>query len=76
MLAGRPVPSLEGRDVETVYAPQWYIQVAQIDGSLMAFDHPAFGAVGFAIPRAEVAGIVQVLSEHLRLPPGRPGVRN
>ncbi|KLK93208.1 hypothetical protein AA309_10210 [Microvirga vignae] len=76
MVNGRPVPPLEGRTIETVYAPRWYIQVAKIDGSLLAFDHPAFGAVGFVISRAEVAEIVQVLSEHLKLPPDRPSVRN
>ncbi|PVE26204.1 hypothetical protein DC522_00060 [Microvirga sp. KLBC 81] len=76
MLEGVPVPPLEGQDVETVYTPRCYIQVAKIDGSLIAFNHPAFGAVGFAVSRAEVADIVQVLSEHLKLPPDRPSVRN
>jgi hypothetical protein len=75
MIQGLPMQTLEGMSVETVYRPNWYIQVAKIDGSLLAFDHPAFGAVGFAIPREEVADIVKILKGHLLLPEGS-GKRN
>jgi len=70
MIAGHPVEPLEGRPVEVVVKPPWHVQVAHIDGSLLAFDHPAFGAVAFAIPRDHVAEIVRVLNEHLALPQG------
>jgi hypothetical protein len=53
--------------------PPWYIQVAQIDGSLLVFDQPAFGPVAFAIPRVDVSKIVKVLSAHLALPAGQQG---
>lgn len=76
MIHGLPIPPLEGMMIETVYRPNWYIQVAKIDGSLLAFDHPSFGAVGFAIPREEVTDIVQILKGHLVLPLDRPGARN
>jgi len=42
--------------------------VANIDGSLLAFDHPSCGPVAFAIPRNDISRIVQILSAHLALP--------
>jgi hypothetical protein len=68
MLEGLRVEPLNGRTVETIFDPMWYAQVAQIDGSLLAFDHPNYGPVAFAIPRDDVARIVQILSAHLALP--------
>ncbi len=68
MLGGSPAESLAGKTVETIYDPVWYAQVAQIDGSLLAFDHPNFGPVAFAIPRNDVGEIVRILSAHLALP--------
>lgn len=76
LLDGCPMIPLKGQEVRTVYHPNWYIQVAQIDGSLLAFDHPAFGAVGFAIPKSEVAEIVRILKEHLAMPLPRLEHRN
>jgi hypothetical protein len=68
MLEGLRVEPLDGKTVETITDPMWYAQVAQIEGSLVAFDHPAYGPVAFAIPRNDVAEIVRVLSAHLALP--------
>jgi hypothetical protein len=68
MIEGAQKQPLEGKTVETVVEPPWYIQVAQIDGSLLAFDHPSYGPLAYAIPRADVVRIVDVLSKHLVLP--------
>lgn len=73
MVEGLPAGALEGKSIRTVMDPNWYVQVAQIDGSLLAFDHPAYGPVGFAIPRKDVARIVKLLSAHLALPEDAPG---
>jgi hypothetical protein len=72
MVEGLPTGPLEGKSIRTVTEPNWYIQVAQIDGSLLAFDHPAYGPVGFAIPRKDVARIVKLLNAHLALPEAPP----
>ena len=72
MIAGTPAEPLEGKNVETIVDPMWHIQVAHIDGSTLAFDHPAFGPTAFALPRNDVAKIVRILSEHLALPPDQP----
>jgi hypothetical protein len=71
MMEGSRKQPLEGKNVETIIEPPWYIQVAQIDGSLLAFDHPAYGPLAFAISRDDVAKIVRVLSAHLSLPAGQ-----
>jgi hypothetical protein len=68
MLEGSRVEPLDGKTVKTVANPAWYVQVAQIDGSLLAFDHPDYGPVAFAISRNDVAEIVRILSAHLALP--------
>jgi hypothetical protein len=68
MVEGTRKQPLDGMTVGTVTEPPWYIQVAKIDGSLLAFDHPAYGPIAFAIPREDVARIVRTLSAHLALP--------
>ncbi|WP_201861501.1 hypothetical protein [Microvirga soli] len=68
MVVGTRKQSLDGQTVETVFSPPWYIQLAQIEGSLLAFDHPSYGPIAYAIPRGDVARIVEVLSAHLTLP--------
>jgi hypothetical protein len=42
MIVGSRKQTLDGQTVETVLEPPWYVQVATIDGSLLAFDHPAY----------------------------------
>jgi len=68
MIRGLPAEPLAGKTVETILDPVWYAQVAQIDGSLLAFDHPAYGPLAFALPRNDVAEIVRILGAHLALP--------
>jgi hypothetical protein len=68
MIRGLLAEPLAGKTVETILDPVWYAQVAQIDGSLLAFDHPAYGPLAFALPRNDVAEIVRILSAHLALP--------
>jgi hypothetical protein len=73
MVDGSKKQLLDGRTVETVINPPWYLQVASIDGSLLAMDHPSYGPLAFAIPRNDVAKIVQILNAHLALPVGQQG---
>ena len=63
---------LDGTTLGAVIEPPWYIQVAQIDGSLFAFDHPAYGLDAFATPRDDIVRIVRILSAHLALPAVQP----
>jgi hypothetical protein len=72
MLEGQRIEPLDGTTVNTIDNPMWYLQVAKIDGSLLAFNHPAYGPVAFAIPREDVAKIVGILTKHLALPVCQP----
>jgi len=72
MVEGTEKQALDGITVETVNDPPWHIQVAQFDGSLIAFDHPSYGPLAFAIHRTDVVNMVQVLTKHLQLPAGQP----
>ena len=67
MIRGLLAEPLAEKTVETILDPVWYAQVAQFDGSLLAFDHPNYGPVAFAISRDDVAKIVRVLNAHLAL---------
>ena len=73
MLEGQRIEPLDGKTVETITNPMWYIQVAKIDGSLLAFNHSAYGPIAFTIPRDEVAKIVGLLTNHLALPESQQG---
>ncbi|MBM6581230.1 hypothetical protein ILT44_13625 [Microvirga sp. BT689] len=72
MLEGKRIEPLDGTMVTTISNPMWYVQVAEIDGSLLAFNHPAYGPVAFALPREDVAKIVGILTNHLALPICQP----
>ena len=66
----RPPPQLWGKQIDCVFNARWHIQPEPLsEGSLISFFHPAFGPVGFVIPRDQVAEIVRTLSLHLELPP-------
>jgi hypothetical protein len=76
MVEGKPRTKMEGKEVRTIYGSGWYVQVAQIDGSLLAFDHPGFGPVAFALPRVEVTELVRLLNGHLAMPSPQSERRN
>jgi hypothetical protein len=66
MVAGRPMPSLQGQRVQTVLKPQWYIQPEPLsEGSVISFYHPGFGPVAFLVPREHVEAMVRLLTAHL-----------
>jgi hypothetical protein len=73
----KPPPQLWGKRIDCVFNARWHILPEPLsDGSLISFFHPAFGPVGFVIPRGQVEEIVRSLSHHLELPPPRRGRRN
>lgn len=69
MVDGLRAPPLEGETVFTVNDPPWFIQPAKIDGPLLAMHHPAFGPMGIALSRENVAEIVRLFKNYLALPP-------
>jgi hypothetical protein len=61
---------LTGARVDTVFDPRWLIQPDTLnEGSILAFYHPAFGPIGFSIPKDQVSNILRVLSRHQTIQP-------
>ena len=66
MMAKRPVPSMDGASIEPVFVTNWAVQPeALTEGSVIAFQHPAYGPVGFVLPPADAERIVRALGTHL-----------
>ena len=68
LVAGTAAPPLEGSNLNAAIGPRWLITPdARTDGSMLAFQHPAYGAVAAIFPRPEVEKIVRLLSNHLAI---------
>lgn len=61
-----PEPPMEQQQLKAVVNPRWLTRPeALTEGSLLAFQHPGYGPVGFALPAPEVERLVRALSSHL-----------
>lgn len=68
MVKNDPVPELEGQQIEAIINTKWHIQPGLIgEASVMCFQHPAFGPLGFAVPVGQVQEMVRLLSNHVAL---------
>lgn len=78
MLDKRPMPSMEGATFTPVYKTKWAVRPeALTEGSVIAFQHPAYGPVGFVLPPSDVEKVVRALTVHMgmvhsRERPGKP----
>jgi len=60
-----PVP-IEGAPLTPVFGTSWAVQPeALTEGSVIAFQHPAYGPVGFVLPPADTEKVVRALTTHL-----------
>ncbi len=61
MVQNLPIPPIEGVHFNPVFKTRWVVQPeALTEGSVIAFQHPAYGPVGFVLPASSC-----------RLPPSR-----
>ena len=68
MMAGQPAPPLESAAVQAVVNPPWRVQPeALTEGSMLAFQHPGFGALGFVLAAHDVEKVVRALTAHLAM---------
>ncbi len=66
MMARHPVPPMDGASIEPVFVTTWAVQPeALTEGSVIAFQHPAYGPVGFVLPPADAERVVRALGSHL-----------
>ncbi|WP_419730510.1 hypothetical protein [Lichenicola sp.] len=75
----RAVPPMEGASFTPIYKTKWTVQPeALTEGSIIAFQHPAFGPVGFVLPPADIEKVVRALTVHMGMvhsserAPGKP----
>lgn len=74
MLAPYPVPPIDGVPIKPVYKTNWTVQLeALTEGSMIAFQHPCYGPIGFVLPPADTERVVRTLTNHLGMvhPSGR-----
>src|SRR5579875_2413471 len=68
MISGQPAASLESGAVQAVVNPPWRVQPeALTEGSMLAFHHPGFGALGFVLKAPDVEKMVRALTNHLAM---------
>lgn len=73
VLASGQIPPLEGARIDCVINTRWFTQLEQLTGqTTLSFQHPAYGAVGFVIPRDQVAKLIGYLARHLAVVPPPP----
>lgn len=66
MLDARPVPPMENAVFSPVFKTRWMVQPeALTEGSVIAFQHPAFGPVGFVLPPTDTEKVVRALTVHM-----------
>jgi hypothetical protein len=77
MVAGQEIPDLEGQAIETAINTRWHIQPEPMtEGTALLFYHPAFGALGYLVPRDQIPLMVRRLADHLHIQPTTPGKPN
>jgi hypothetical protein len=68
IIAGKPIPPLEGQQIGAIFNTRWYIQAEMMNEcSALSFYHPGFGALGFLVPIEQVQEMVRLLTIHLNL---------
>ena len=68
LVANEPVPPITGAAINPVFATQWAVQPeALTEGSVIAFQHPAYGPVGFVLQAADAERVIRALTNHLAM---------
>ena len=68
-----PVPPIEGAHFNPVFKTQWAVQPeALTEGSVIAFQHPAYGPVGFVLPAPAIEKVVRALTVHMGMVHSQP----
>ncbi len=74
MMEKHPVPPIEGAHFNPVFKTQWVVQPeALTEGSVIAFQHPAYGPVGFVLPASTIEKVVRALTVHMGMVHSSPG---
>jgi len=65
LLEKQDVPKIEGAKFNPVYRTNWALQLdALTEGSLLAFQHPAYGPVGVVFTPSDAETVIKGLQRH------------
>ena len=74
LLEKRPPAPIEGARFAPVYKTNWALQIdALTEGSLLAFQHPAYGPVGFVFTPSDAEQLLRGLQKHRTMVHSQPG---
>ena len=77
MVQNLPVPPIEGAQFTPVFKTHWVVQPeAMTEGSVIAFQHPAYGPVGLVLQACAVEKVVRALTVHLGMVHSPAGERS
>jgi hypothetical protein len=66
LMSRHTIPPIEGSPVIPVFKTRWAVQPEALsEGSMIAFQHPAFGPIGLVLPPADIERVIRALSSHL-----------
>lgn len=68
MMQDRPRLPLEGQAVRATYAADWYVAPElQLGGSVLGFEHPWYGPLGFVVLPQHAAEIARLLAAQCQM---------
>lgn len=66
LMSKHNIPPIEGSPVVPVFKTRWAVQPEALsEGSMIAFQHPAFGPIGLVLPPPDIEKVIRALSAHL-----------
>ena len=66
LMSKHNIPPLEGSPVVPVFKTRWSVQPEALsEGSMIAFQHPAYGPIGLVLPPHDIEKVVRALTTHL-----------
>ncbi|CAI3922819.1 unnamed protein product [Commensalibacter communis] len=68
MADGKPIPDIKGAKIKPAYQTKWAIQKDKdTTGTLLAFQHPGYGAVGFVLSDQQTKEYTKALQKSLKV---------
>lgn len=68
MAEGKAIPEIKGAKIKPAYQTNWAIQKDKDSaGTLLAFQHPGYGAVGFVLSEQQIKEYTKALQKSMRV---------
>ncbi|MDI2090957.1 hypothetical protein [Commensalibacter oyaizuii] len=68
MAEGQKLPEITGAHIKPAYQTKWAVQRDNnVNGTLLAFQHPGYGAVGFVLSDTQLKDYTRALQKSLKI---------